>query len=82
MTQHPWSLPGVVDVLRHEFGRELPEDSLLEVVQRLSANGAVSLPVLEHLARIELTALTATGCGEDPTQDLEGSEVGPARVPG
>lgn len=51
------SIRDVVDHLIHEFDGRVPTRGITEVVIRLSANGAVSLPVLAHLARQELEAL-------------------------
>lgn len=60
MTEHPRSIRDVVDQLRHEFEGRTSVRNVTDVVTRLSANGAVSLLVLAHLARAELTALSAS----------------------
>lgn len=61
MTRQPRSIRDVMDQLKHEFESEIPVRAVTDVVTRLSANGAVSLPVLATMARNELTALSASG---------------------
>lgn len=58
MNRPPASVLEVRDKLQNEFQRHFSARTITEVVIRLSANGAVSLPVLESMAKRELQALT------------------------
>lgn len=55
-THPPTSVAEVVELLGHEFDSEFAREAVTAVVSRLSANDAVSVPVLEHLARNALRA--------------------------
>ncbi|GAA0634650.1 hypothetical protein GCM10009547_43410 [Sporichthya brevicatena] len=58
MTRSPTSVLEVRDELQREYADRLPAETVNEVVLRLSANGAVSLPVLAAMARRDLDAHT------------------------
>lgn len=58
MMRQPTSVPELATFLSETF-TAIPEQRVLEVVFRLSRNGAVSLPVLAEMARRELAAIAA-----------------------
>lgn len=66
LTHPPTSVPEVVELLGHEFDTEFTRGAVTAVVSRLSANDAVSVPVLEHLARNALRALVGAGTAQSP----------------
>jgi hypothetical protein len=69
MTQDPWTwttrppqtVQDVVCKLAVEFDGRVPPQNASEVIVRLSANGAVSLPVLTYMARQHLERLAGAG---------------------
>lgn len=78
MTQDPWTwttrppqtVQDVVHQLGVEFDGRVPFQNASEVILRLSANGAVSLPVLTFMARQQLERLAEAG---EITRGAEGS---------
>lgn len=65
MTRPPQTVDDVVDQLSAEFDGRVPLQNAAEVIVRLSANGAVSLPVLAYLARQHLERLAGAGTGDE-----------------
>ena len=84
MTRPPSSIREVVSRLAREFDGHVAPGDVAEAVERLSANGAVSLPVLEHLARVELTARggPASTAGADDAARRDVENPWPAPSPG
>lgn len=68
MRNHARSIADVAEELMSEFDGVFPVSTVTAVVMRLSCNGAVSLSVLDSLARRELNALrvVAPGVGGEP----------------
>lgn len=60
MTRPPQTVQDVVHQLSAEFDGRVPLQNATELIVRLSANGAVSLPVLAFMARQHLERLATT----------------------